>query len=115
MPTLLTTTAEEKSTLIVTAAFADEDGGDVIPSSITWTLTDSAGIVINSREDVEVASPAASVDIVLSGDDLALQTGESGSVLRVLTVESIYDSGAGSDLPLKDSVKFLLNDLVAIS
>lgn len=115
MPTYLTTTAEEESTYIVTAAFTDEDGNDAVPDTITWTLTDIAGNVINSRAAVSYNSPASSVDIVLSGDDLALQAGETGNVVRVLTIEATYDSDAGSDLPLKDTATFLIKNIEAVT
>ncbi len=39
--------------------------------SVTWCLTDKAGTIINSREDVPITS-ASSMTIVLSGDDLAI-------------------------------------------
>ena len=108
MPTNLSDRACESSTYIVTATFTDEDGDSVIPDSITWTLTDKKGNVINSREDVEVSSPATAVDIVLSGDDLAVT---STGTLRILTVEAVYDSDAGLDLPLKDEARFHITDL----
>lgn len=111
MPTTLTTHAVEESTFIITASFTDEDGNAVTPSTLKWTLTDDAGNVINSREDVSIA-PASSVDIVLSGDDLALSG--YGPAFRILTIEGTYSSDAGSDLPLKDSVKFVVDNLVAV-
>jgi hypothetical protein len=114
MPTYLTTTAEEESTYLISAAFTDENDVAVVPDTITWTLTDADGNVINSREDVSVSSPAASVDIVLSGDDLGLQAGETGDVVRILTIEATYDSDAGDDLPLKDKATFIIKNLEAV-
>ena len=108
MPTNLSDRALEEGTYIVTATFTDEDDASVIPDSITWTLTDKNGTVINSREDVSVATPATAVDIVLSGDDLAVT---STGTLRILTVEAVYDSDAGLDLPLKDEARFHVTDL----
>ena len=105
MATTLTTHAVEESTYIITAAFADENGDAVIPSAITWTLTDRSGTVINFRDEVAVAVPAALVNIVLSGDDLA------GIGLRILTVQGIYDSASGSNLPLNDEVIFMIDDV----
>ena len=113
MATSLTLRANEESTYIITAAFTDEDGVAVTPNTLTWTLTDADGIVINDREE-EVIAPAASVDIVLQGADLALQSGESLQALRILTVEGTYDSDAGTDLPIKAACKFVVEDLVAI-
>jgi len=111
---IFTTHAKEEGTFIVNAAFADEDGNAETPSAVTWTLTDTSGNVINSRED-EVITPDESVDIILSGDDLALQLDESGNVVRVLTVEALYDSDLQNNLPLKSAVKFIIDSLVAVA
>lgn len=110
MATKLTIKAADKSTYVINLAFEDEDGNAVIPDSIAWTLTDDAGTVINSRTSVAVAVPAASVDIVLSGNDLKYSDGRH----RVLTVQAVYDSNLGSDLPLKDEVKFEIADLLIV-
>jgi len=115
MTTELTTHAKEKSTFVITAAFTDEDGNAVAPKTLTWTLTDDGGTVINEKEDEVVSSPSASEDIVLSGDDLALQSGEETRGVRILTVEATYDSDAGSDLPLNEEIRFIVDGLVAVS
>lgn len=110
----LTTEAEEGSTYIVTATFEDEYGDSVIPTAITWTLTDPAGNVINSREDVAVSSPAASINIVLSGDDLDISNGNKTDQM-ILTVDAVYNSDNGTGLPLKDSVLFTIRNLKKVS
>ena len=99
----LSTKAVEKSTYVIAIAFTDADGTPVVPNSITWTLTDSSGNVVNSRSAV-VVSPASSIDVVLSGDDLAIQR---PSILgRILTLEWVYDSSYGNNLPGKNEVTF---------
>lgn len=114
MPATLTTRAIERSTFIVTAAFTDKAGAAVVPDSIKWTLTDEVGRVINSRSDVAIAIPASSVDIVLHGADLALRDAtDMGG--RVLTVEVVYDSTEGNDLPLKDEARFRIAPLVKVT
>lgn len=114
--TVLTTDIVEKSTAIITASFEDEDGIAVTPDTLTWTLTDVDGTVINSKEDEEL-TPATSVDIVLSGDDLAFQSAESGKkrVTRKLLVEGAYTSDAGAGLPIKDEVQFTIRNLTAVT
>jgi hypothetical protein len=112
MATQLTETATEGSTFAVQVAFTNEDGDAVTPSAITWTLTDLAGTVVNSRSDVSVGSPASTINIVLSGNDLLL-TGYVGEV-RVLTVEATYTSALGSGLPLKEAARFMIEPLVAV-
>jgi hypothetical protein len=108
--TKLTLPAIERSTYVVHCAFTDEDGVAVVPDTITWTLTDNIGTVINSRLDVAVAVPAAAIDIVLSGLDLVV----SGSTIgRVLTVSSVYTSTLGT-LPCIEACSFGISDLVSL-
>ena len=113
MPTTFTTPVpNEKGTAVLGVAFTDEDGNAVTPSSITWTLTDINGTIINSRDAVPI-TPATSVNIVLSGDDLALDAGVSDT--RIVTVEWVYTSSYGTGLPGKDQAKFSIEDLVAVT
>ena len=112
MPTTLTTHAVEQSTYKVTAAFTDDDGVSVVPTSIVWTLTDSSGTVINSRQDVSI-TPASSVTIALTGDDLALTS--DADAVRIVTIEAVYTSDLGTGLTLKDSCRFVIDNLKAIS
>ena len=111
MPTTLTTQAVEESTFVVTAAFTDEDAVAVVPKTAVWTLSDKDGTVINGRLDVTISPLAASVDIVLSGDDLAIADGKT----RKLTIKATYDSDAGTDLPLNDELSFQIQRLVGVT
>ena len=115
MTTILTVNAQEKSTYVITCAFKDEDGQDVIPTSAVWTLTDEDGTVINGREDVAITSLAASVNIVLTGDDLEIDTGFAGTAQRrTITVEAVYDSSLGTGLTLKAAAIFDIENLIAV-
>lgn len=83
------------------------------PKSITWTLTDANGNVINNRENVSIAA-AADITIVLSGDDLDILTAEQSlpAVLRYVTVEAVSDlAGYGNDLPINVQASFPLTNL----
>lgn len=111
MPTNLTVSPNEESTVVITAACLDEDGAAVVPNAVTWTLTDAAGTVINSREAVAL-TPAESMDIVLSGDDLAVPN--PGNTTRHLLIEGNYDSTAGSGLPIRDQATFKIANLVGV-
>ena len=112
----LTLEAGEEGTYIINVAFEDEDGTAVAPVSMTWTLTDLGGTIINSREDVPVSTPTASEDIVLSGDDLALQAGETTEekVHRKFTVSGTYDSSLGAGLPWHSEVVFPIRALLKV-
>lgn len=108
--------APEEGTYILTAAFFDADDEAVTPKSAEWTLTDEAGNVKNAKEDVEIGSGdlGTTVDIVLSGDDLAIGTNEQPPYYRFLTVKAIYDADEGADLPLNDQCRFKIGNLVAV-
>lgn len=113
MATSLTVDATEGSTYIVTAAFTDEDDVAVVPDTITWTLTDTLGTVVNSRQDVSVAVPASSIEVVLSGDDLVVEG--YNSPVRVFTIEATYTSGThGAGLPLTGAATFTVESLAGV-
>jgi len=103
MTVQLTTRAIDQSTYLVTAVFTDESAVAVTPDTLTWTLTDVAGAVINAREDV-AATPAATNNILLQGDDLKLSEGKT----RILFFEGTYTSSLGAGLPLVESATFAL-------
>ena len=115
MTTTLSVNAQERSTYVITIGFKDEDGQDVIPTSAAWTLTDEDGTVINSRQDETITPLAASVDVVLTGADLAVDTGFAGAAQeRTFTVEAVYTSSLGSGLTLKAACKFNVENLIAV-
>jgi len=100
----LTTKAINGSTYVITCSFADADGTAVTPSALTWSLTDDAGKVINSRSSV-VISPAATVTIVLGADDLDNDQGSN----RIITIEGTYNSSTyGNNLPIKEQASFTI-------
>lgn len=116
MPTTLTTQAVERSTFAITASFTDETGAAVVPNSgLTWSLlkkVDGVETVVNSRNAVAITS-AASVTIVLHGDDLALVAGEPKT--RWVLVQGTYTSTLGIDLEIKEQVRFTIADLVGVT
>lgn len=112
--TTLTTRAPEKGTFIITAAFTDESGTAVVPNAgLTWALTDMAGSVVNSRLAVAITS-ATSINIVLSGDDLALSASYLGN-MRAVIIQGMYNSSLGNNLPIKKEVRFVIDDFVAVT
>jgi hypothetical protein len=107
--------AIEKSTFIVTVSFTDEDGNSVTPNAgLSWSLTKAdRKTIINNREDVVIAVPAASVTIVLQGDDLVVEDDQDPS-WRYLVIEGTYDSPLGNDLPFKDHLRFPVVDVAKV-
>jgi len=105
----LTTKAEEGSTYVVRATYYDEDDNAVTPDSVTWTLTDGDGVIVNAREDVTIAIPGTYNDIVCGGDDLRCSSGRDET--RVMVVEYIYDSAAGSNLTGTAQVSFIVQHI----
>lgn len=119
MPTTISATkAVEQSTFIITAAFTDEEGDAVAPDTLTWSLVDRDGVVINNREDVSVGGspsvPSASEDIVLSGDDLTITEGYDEDE-RYLVLEGTYTSDAGAGLPIRDHLKFYVVNIKKVT
>jgi hypothetical protein len=114
MPSILNLHAIEESVYAVTVAFLDDTSAAVTPSAATWTLTDTAGTVVNSRSAVAISPLSTSATIVLSGNDLALSSTLRGTT-RVLLVEYTYTSSLGSNLPGKDEVVFVIDSLVGVS
>ena len=106
----LSTVAQDQSTYKLTLTYTDSAGDAVTHTAVTWTMTDRAGTVINSREDVSISSPSTSNDIILSGDDLRYSDGR----WRVVTVEATYNSTGGNGLPLRGECVFSIEDLLNV-
>jgi len=109
MTTIIEIRPSEKGTAVVTLVFTDEDGAAVVPTGLAWQLMRSSGVVVNNRT-FALGSFSGST-IVLSGDDLAIFTG-GDSGYRILSIQGVYISSAGSDLPLKGECKFTIDRLV---
>lgn len=109
----LATKADEGSTYIIRATYYDDNGTAVTPDSVTWTLTDGDGIIVNSREDVSIVSPSTYNDIVLGEDDLRCKSNQDE--VRVLVMEYVYDSTSGSNLVGKAQVSFVVHNMQRVS
>ena len=108
----LTLKAIEGSTYIINAAFTDEDGSAAaLKTGSTWSLTDTAGNIINSREDQTITAGSTDVDIVLTCADLLIGTNAEE---RIIYIDGTYDSTLGNDLCLKDEAHFFITDLVNV-
>ena len=115
MPGSIKETAIEGSSYKVTATFYDESGNAVAPDTMTWTLTDEDGSVVNAREDVAVTDNplTSSMSILLQGDDLVVDGNDP--VKRIVTFEGTYTSADfGAGLPLIDESVFTLIPITII-
>lgn len=109
MPITLSKKANEQSSYGVGILFLDSKGNPATPYIMKWTLTDSAGNLI--REEMNY-NPSSSEDIVLFGDDLKFnENSDIDEGMRILTIESEYNSNIGSNLPLKEEIIFYIHDL----
>lgn len=100
------TDLQENGSIFFTLVLKDESvpPKEVTPTTLSWTLTDLRGNVINSREDV-VVTPEQETTIILSGDDLEV-TEASKFVRRVILFSGTYDSDKQSGLPFTKQIKF---------
>ena len=106
--TTLTVSAIDQSTYVIIASFRDENGQAVEPNDdLMWTLTDTAGNVINDRYQVPIGA-ATSVSIVLHGADLAV---DHDCLLHVM-IEGTYNSDLGIGLEIRDQVSFTVRRLI---
>jgi len=101
----------EGGTIVITVAFTDEDGSAEIPKTLTKTLTNSSGTVINGMDATACTGLAASMVFVLSGADLALADNDR---VRHFLLEGTYDSTNGTDLPIKVEAVFSVQNLIGI-
>lgn len=119
MPTWLRDTdgaalaVNERSTLPLEVTFRDGDGELADVTAASWSLVDSAGVVVNSRDAVALSVTSGVGRIVLTGADLA-RSG-AGEVERRVTVRATYDSATyGAGLHLAEEFRFLVADLAGV-
>lgn len=102
----------EKGAAVVTIAPTDENGNTLTIGQLkspAWQLMKKDGTVINNRSFSLCA--ITSLTWVLKGDDLAM-FGNQDSGYRRLSVQALYDSDVGTDLPLNDECSFYIKRLL---
>jgi hypothetical protein len=99
----LTETPNEGSAILVTVGFKDFDSVDFTPATCKWSLTDTSGGIINSRDRVTATVTSAIHEFILSGDDL-LYADDNGK--RIFLVEGTYASTYGT-LPYREEAYFV--------
>lgn len=83
-------TIEPRSLFGTEASFKDPNGLAVTPKTITYTLTDNKGNIVNNVEDEPVTPASSTVCVSVDGDSTDNLTNKT--VQRKLTVTGIYDS-----------------------
>ena len=115
----ITTAFDEGSSGAIKVNFGtDILGVDIIPDTATYTITDSAGNIINSQEDTVIATLANDVYVVFDADDLVV-TEIGGQAKRVLTIKGTYSTSIGgtlySGLDFNTECSYPVTNLVAVT
>jgi len=108
----LETQAPEEGSYVIALTFKDEAGTALVPATLTWTLTDDAGTVINSRTAVST-TPAATTNLVLYGNDLTVT--DTKKRRRIVTLNGTYNSTYGTGLPLTEEIRFSIRDMKKVT
>jgi hypothetical protein len=103
---------EEKSSGTIRCTFKDSTGATFAPTTVNWTLTDLSGTTYATGSP----TPSAVVDILLYDTDLELSEGFLGDAEeRILLVEATYNSGDITGVPLRDSCRFNVRNLIPVT
>jgi len=109
---LLDIQPNEEGTYIISVTITDALGAGISVDALTtgtWTLYKGTSTVVNEREDIAIPTDG---NIVLTGDDLALITGETRK--RTIKVHVVYDSTYGEDLTDNAEISFKIKNLKTI-
>ena len=108
--------ALEESTYMISGTITDEDGALAVPKTrIAWTLSALIRSVLSTIATGSTASSSAFNTVLSGATHLALQANERTHGLRLFDVSTTYDSSLGNDLPLKDGVRFLIDNLASVT
>ncbi len=102
--TAATKAAKQNGTFAIDLSFQDEEGDAVTPTTVNWTLRNSDGEIVNSRNTVSL-TPAASIELVLSGDDLPADEADGEYSHLWIIVAGTYSSDLGEGIPFSDQVR----------
>ena len=100
--------AKEGSSFGIIISFLKEDLVTALtPITLTWSLVDKDNLIVNDREDIVVATPAASVTIELEGNDLIAVENDEGTHTHLwLVIKGTYTGDTGATKPFTDQVRF---------
>jgi hypothetical protein len=107
----LTAKVVERGSVEITAGpFLDFNGLEIVPTSLTYTLTNSVGTVVDGLELVTL-TPALTVSWVIYGDSLAILSSTDNG-WRVVVIEGTYtDADYGAGIPIKEAARFRIENL----
>jgi len=109
----LENSAIEKSSFVIRCTVRDANQALVTPTSMVWTLSDTKGRIINEKEDVPVVDPSSVEDILLYGEDLALE--QRNNRMRIFTMLATWSGSYGESIPVRKAVRFEIKDLLKVS
>jgi hypothetical protein len=101
---------KEGSSATYAVTLTDEDGNTVTPSAVTWTLGDTEGNIVNSRDDVS-GTPGNPTNITLVAADTKYEDGP----YRQLIVKFTYNSTYGTGLTANEELRISIKDLFDVS
>ena len=117
MPSLLKS-AKEEETYVVEYAPLNQLKIPVTPVTLTWSLFNLSGSVINSRSDISISPTKLVNHIVMSGNDLALDVANT-RVQRVLLIKATYnteiDDKPYNGLPIYIEARFWIEPVMGVS
>ena len=91
---------EPGGTAVFDITITDEDQEPTIPTSLSYTVKDSTGDIVDFRDNVPMTGLAASMVLTLTGDDLP-----AGQELTVY-FSGMYTSTLGENVALKGRFTF---------
>ena len=113
MATILSTHAQEEKSYIITLTFT-EGGVGYTPTTLTWTLSDMDGHIVNGRAAVAATAAGTTQNVVLGGTDTSIIAGQTNE--RMFLAEWTYDSAVyGSDLAGGYEAIFVIDNLLKVT
>jgi len=113
MPAKITVHAREENSYTVVCTFTDEDDNGCVPNTLTWTLTDMDGNIINGRDAVSESPTATAENILLGPTDTTIIAGKTNE--RLFLAEWTYASDYGTGLYGKEQAIFVIDNLLHIT
>jgi hypothetical protein len=110
----------KKSSGLFTPTYLDETGAVIAPAnitSVTYTISDQNGQIINGRNNVSITPPAGIILLAADTDLISSDSSNAGGVgLRILCIKVLYNSATlGNNTPINMEFGFMINPLVNVA